>query len=463
MKTGIERILPALVGLVLACCAGATFATCRSAPHSNIGCEFYAVTLPNAFADPTMYSFGVRALNPSASQMAALQISGGGLLMPQSHPLAAGAIADVTLPWVEALSNAGGTVLVAGGAYHLVSDAPVSIVQFNTDSPTSPTNDATLLMPVQNAGRSFFVNVWPAFVFYEPAQVAIVATAAATTVQISGQNLQSGAGLTSSGGSVQMNAGDVLLLSSTLEAVDISGMAITSGAPVIVFSAHAGSYIPSDTGYSDHLEDAQPALPELAQDYLLVRPSDPTGGNGAKQFVKLLGTVDNTNLTFDPSGAFPATIAAGATVTIEATTDLHLHANHPVAVMQFMEGADAFVGNNTYRGDPSQLASIPSNRGALAMDFVAPMSLAPIFAQIIAPTGAQVSIDNSLVTGWTAIGSSGYSGANVALCCTDAHHATANVPFTLSVYAYPAAATATSFWYAGGIGPSDDIFGDGFE
>jgi hypothetical protein len=96
------------------------------------------------------------------------------------------------------------------------------------------------------------------------------------------------------------------------------------------------------------------------------------------------------------------------------------------------------------------------------MNFVAPVAFAPISPKSSHETGSNILVDAAAVTGWTAIGGSGYSGANVSLCYTDFHTATSDQPFTLSVYAYPISAS-TSFWYAGGIGPSDDTFGDGFE
>jgi hypothetical protein len=469
MRTSIRSILLSAATMLLYIPSfPARAGACHSAPHSNIGCEFYAVTLPNAFTDQSSYAFGVRALNPSATTTANLGITGGGLATSQNHPISPGAASDLTLPWVNAVSTATGTVLVAGGAYHLVSDSPLSVVQFNTDSAASQSNDATLLMPVQNAGTSFLANAWPEWENIgigqeQPAQIAVIATVSPTSVQISAHNLQAGGGLSATGGTAQLNAGDVLLLSSALSgSVDISGMRIDSSAPILVFSAHAGTYVPSGAAYADHLEDSVPPLTEAGQDYLLVRPSSPTGGNDAKQYVRLTGTVDGTNLSFDPvvAGA-PSSLNAGQTVGVELFVDVHLHADQPIISSQFMEGSQAFANNTNYIGDPSQLTSIPSNRGAIASDFIAPSALASIFAQVIAPSGTQVTLDGSAVSGWQAIGSSGYSGANVALCCSDVHHATAAQPFTLSVYAYPAIDT-TSYWYAGQLGPSDDIFGDGF-
>ncbi len=95
------------------------------------------------------------------------------------------------------------------------------------------------------------------------------------------------------------------------------------------------------------------------------------------------------------------------------------------------------------------------------MDFIAPTALAPIFAQVVAPTGATVTVDGTSVSGWNAIGNSGYSVALVALCCTDAHHAAGDQLFNLSVYAYPPG--FTSYWYPASLGIDDDIFRNGFD
>ena len=466
------RLVAAAISIAIPLSAGAA-GPCHVAPHSNVGCEFYAVTLPNAFLDQSAFPFAVRALNARAGVTAHLQISGGGLVGSQSHDVSSGTASDLQLPWVSALSNSQSTVLLAGAAYHLVADSPLSVWQFNSDStgtPASPSasNDATLLMPVQTAGTSFRVATWPEFQIAGndyPAQVAIIGTVNATSVQISAAGgIQAGAGLTATGGSAQLNAGDVLLVSSALTAAaDFSGAQITSNSPVVVLTAHAGTFVPSTDGFGDHLEDALPPTSELGQDYMLVRPSDPSSGSAAKQMIKLVGTVDNTNVTYDPAVAgAPGMLSAGQSVVFEAGNDVHVHADQKFFAAQFMEGSQTFSGNTNNAGDPSQLTSIPSNRGALVVNFVAPTSFAPVFAQVIGPTGAGVQVDGVAVTAWNSIGSSGYSAANVSLCCTDFHSATSNQPITVSVYAYPAS-FGTSYWYAAGVGPSDDIFGDSFD
>jgi hypothetical protein len=444
---------------------------CTSPLNSNVGCEFYAVSMPNLFlTDTTTYHFGVAIQNPGAAAVA-ITVTGGGLGSPDMFSIPAGSSVTTQLPWVSSLSTSTATVKVVGGAYHIATSGPASALQLNAVEPASTVNDASLLLPVQSAGTAFRAVVWPTWgiggLDY-PGNIAIVATAAGTTVQVVAPGtIQAGAGLDASGGMVALDQGDVLLIASKLDAADaaygsdLSGALITSDKPIIVWTGHAGTNIPAATGFADHLEEILPPISALGNDYFIVRPGDVTGTDtGSRYFVKVVGNVDGTLLTTDPTvGGVPISIDAGASTTFEATINFRLQTSQPVAAELFMEGA--FAANFT-AGDPSQTIAIPTQQARRFVDFIAPTSLAPIYAQIVAPTAAAINVDAAPVTGWTAIGSSGYSEARVALCCTDAHHASSDKPFLLSVHAYPAAGS-TSYWYPGALGTDDQIFRNGFE
>jgi len=155
----------------------------------------------------------------------------------------------------------------------------------------------------------------------------------------------------------------------------------------------------------------------------------------------------------------PFGLQAGASTTFEATADFRLQTSQPVVVATFMEGSQAIGFDNA--GDPAQSVPIPLSQARTVVDFVASPALAPAFAQLIAPSDATVIVDGAAATGWTAIGSSGYSTTNVPVCCTDTHRAVSNgKPFLLSVYSYP---LYTSYWYPAFLGAGDVIFADGFD
>lgn len=444
---------------------------CASPPSSNLGCEFYAVTLPNQLIDQNAFSFGVALLN-SGTASVTVTITGGLLGAPQVFDIAAQSSVVRILPWVTAASQSIATTRIAGGAYRIRSTGPLSALQLNPAQSGSDSSDASLLLPVSTAGTSYQAVVWPTWGYAVagnyPGNIAIVATAPSTTVQvIAAGGIQPGAGLGANGGTVVLDMGEMLLIASALDAgvlgygSDLSGTRIVSDQPILVWTGHAGAFIDPDTGFADHLEESLLPTSALDREYFIVRPGDATGtGTGTRHMVKLVGTVDGTALVVQPAIAgVPTALNAGQAAVFEAAADFHLQASHPLVVGTFMEGSQTvgFTG-----GDPSQSMPIGTSRAAASSDFTAPSDFAPVWAQLVAPTGSTITVDGALVSNWTAIGATGYSVARASLCCTDAHRAVGNQPFLLSVHAYPAAGGG-SFWYPAYIGPSDVIFDNGFE
>ena len=80
----------------------------------------------------------------------------------------------------------------------------------------------------------------------------------------------------------------------------------------------------------------------------------------------------------------------------------------------------------------------------------APTNYEYSYANIIAPNGANITVDGQAVGGWTGIGATGYSVARVTLSNNgDGNHtATGNQAFSISVYGY---GQYTSYWYPGGL------------
>ena len=463
------RIACALIGVV-----GCTdvAGSCLTAPYSNVGCDFYAVSLPNALLDKSMFSFGVDLLNSNSTQID-VTISGGALVTPLNFPIAAGANTVLNLPWVASISTAESTVKVAGAAYHIVTSAPITAVQLNpTSALVLATNaylgDASLLVPGASGGTQYRVLSWPTwgpsglqYVGY----VAVNAMSNSTSVQVAANGtIEPGAGLTANGGTVSLNQGEVLLIASGRNApvdgfgADLSGMTISSSLPVLVWTGATATQVPLGTLYADYLEEMLPPLPAIGSDYYVVRPTNPNGlPTGAKHYVKLVATTNSTALTFDPPipGA-PASMDAGGVATFEATSDFHLQASQPMLVATVMEGSQAFGATV---GDPALSFVVPWNQARRSVDFAAPSSIGPAWAQVVTRTGAAIKIDGTSVDGWASIGSSGYSAANVALCCSDAHRAIGNSAFTLSVYSYP---NSSAYWYPAAVG-FEEVFADGFE
>lgn len=81
----LHRFMRGAVGRsALAAAAGLTFAAtgatdvtsagCSVQPGSNVGCEFYAVSLPNLLLDQALFKFGLVVTNAGAAPMVALHV-----------------------------------------------------------------------------------------------------------------------------------------------------------------------------------------------------------------------------------------------------------------------------------------------------------------------------------------------------------------------------------------------------
>jgi len=369
------------------------------------------------------------------------------------------------------------TSLVKGGAYHIESTQPITAYQFNAydyqaGGAYSYTNDASLLLPVEAmtghyrvlAGASFGTVGNPTS--QSPGLVAIVGTAAGTTVTfaMARGNLIAGAGLGPSGGTVTLNAGDVLQLASALDAVgtgfgsDMSGSLVTASAPVEVIGGQDCSYMPATAIACDHLEQTNLPLETLGTDYAVTMPRNANGPG--RQYVKIIGTVNQTALTTSPAQSVPLAIGAGEVAFFEATEDFRLTSSQPVLVGQFMEGQSQFGSvcanaqgpNPDNCGDPSMSIAIPLAQLRDSYPFVAPPSYAENWVSVTAPVGATVWIDGVVVGGFgPPIGSSGLATAHVPLCvggCDGSHLATGDQAFGIQVYGY---GSFTSYMYPGGL------------
>jgi hypothetical protein len=492
--------------LGLTCLGGTCTGACADIGESYIGCEYYAITMANNQLNQSVFPFYVVVANQGTSA-ATLTITGGALTTTDTVTVAAGAIQEIELPWVPALSCGGGTCdgddtdysspgteLVATSAYHIKSTEPITAYQFNAkdyviSGTYSYTNDASLLLPVNAMTGNYYVATWGSW-NAEPAGVdanlggtiAVVGTAAGTTVTITapGSAFQAGAGLTATGGTVTLNAGDVLQIEANLNSTDgvygtdPSGTLIKASAPVEVFGGSDCTYIPASVPACDHIEQINFPLETLGTSYLVTVPyndndqapnmATPDPGHG-RQYVKIIGTVAGTTLTYDGITApTPTTIGAGGVVFFQALQNFHVTASQPIEVAQFMESQNNFgtacVDETSQScGDPSMSQAVATAQFRESYGFSAPANYYENWVNVIAPTGTTVTVTdtptNHTITTGSAIGSSsGYYVANVALCannlagCTGNHTATASKGFGIEVYGY---GSYTSYMYPGGL------------
>jgi hypothetical protein len=435
---------------------------------SYIGCDYYPTVTANVVGNN--FHFAVAVAN-TTGQPANVRIDQGNNVVAMAM-VAPNGVSVINLPWVASLKGSANsaTLMAVDGAYRLRSDQPVTVYQFDPVEYTlgpnnnSFTNDASLLLPVNAWTRDYFVAarnqwLWGGAVNY-PGFYAVTASEDNTTITLgpspTGNNVRAGAGVQANGtGQVVLNQGDVLEVFSNGSlpepaVSDLTGTRVTSDKPIQVIGGHFCTFIPHNVGYCDHLEESMPPYETLATEYIVSPPLIPTGGNVPKaHMVRVVATEADTTLTYDPpqNGAPANIVQAGGYIEIPTTTaDFKITASKKILVTMYMQGQDA--GGNS--GDPAMALAVPIVQYRKSYLFHAPINYEKNYANIVAPTGASVTLDGAPVNGFTVIGGSGFGVARVQLPnnVDGNHDISSPQAIGISVYGY---GQYTSYWYPGGL------------
>ena len=301
------------------CSSGTCSDPCGQAAvnKSYLGCDYYpTVTMNSGLV--AGFSFAVAVTN-STTTAANVTITGGVPAQNISQTVQPNQLATIKLPWVDALKGTSGaeaSILLANGAYHLVSDQPVSVYQFNAleyvinGSTYSFSNDASLLLPSNVMGdanqestyivvsRPSFVVKWNTTQSWSPGFFAVVGTQDSTQVNVTfTANTKAGTGVgqkyaPGSTATFGVNKGTVLQIASDWPAdcpvawsapdngppgsscnpplqggsgpcyycntpaqYDLTGTEISADKPVGVFGGHNCTFVPYDKWACDHLEE----------------------------------------------------------------------------------------------------------------------------------------------------------------------------------------------------------------
>jgi hypothetical protein len=428
-----------------ACSAGAL-------GHTYIGCDYYPTVTQqhDSYNTAPTHQFVTAVANTSA-QMTEVTVTQGDTVIAQVQ-VAPDDVGIIALPWVNALTKGNGpSVLVPEGAYRLRSDQPVTVYQYNPHAATT-TNDASLLLPVNAWGKDYVVAAWPHWSSY-PGFYAVTASRDGTVVDLlpsaTGGQVQAGGGVAADGtGQVTLNRGDVLEVM-TVAGSDVTGTIIAASEPVQVIGGHACTNVPSNITACDHLEDSMFPIDTLTNEYIIVPPVQVPNDHLPKaQIVRIIATQADTNIVVEPDqGVANHLVNAGDFVQTGMTTDAFtVTADKKVLVAQYMVGQSAGYGTS----DPSIVQAVPSDQFRSDYLFHAAPSWTANYVDIVAPTGANVTIDGVVVPDWAAIGATGFSVAHVQLsnAGNGNHRLISNQPVGISVYGVQ---NAGSYWYPGGL------------
>ena len=429
--------------------------------RTYIGCDYYpTVTINTQIAEMggfDYFHYAVAVSNTSTSDAQITITQGAATVSTATVP--ASSVQVIPLPWTE-LRTAAATMLVAQGAYRLRSTQPITVYQFNpleymVSGYGSYSNDASLLVPVTAWGSRYMVasrNSWSWGGSTIPGFYSVVASEDGTTVNLTpsatGAEIRPGAGLSSGQGSVTLNRGDVLqVLSGASTASDLTGTVVESDKPVQVLGGHACTYVPSSVAACDHLEESMFPINTLADEYIVSPPSLPTLAQPKAFFVRVIAAEPAVSVEFDPPVIAPITLGnLGDYVEIDAAQSFHIQATGRILVSQYMKGQKA--GGDS--GDPAMALAVTSSQFREDYLFHSPVNYEHNYVNIIAPHGAQVTLDGAPVTGFEPVGTTGYSNARFKFPNTGDgnHRVQADQRVGVTVYGY---GQYTSYWYPGGL------------
>lgn len=431
--------------------------------RSYLGCEYWPTTLPNPALNRTAFTFAVTIANPNAFAVSAT-FTGGALTAARTVTVGANTTHTETLPWVNALASATTSVLAAGGAYRLVTNAPVAVYQFNplqfqSGSTNSFTNDASLLLPTHVLTRNYSLITHGAWAFSSTNYGdtgAIVGTVDGTMVQVQLRaTISGGAGVTAAtAGTTQtyrLNRGDVVVLSSALANTtctavngDLTGSVVTASAPVAVFGGHQCTQMPCGSVACDHLEEQLFPAETWGQSFIVSGLRE--RGASEPSVIRILSRTDANVLTFTGiarPAQCPAMLNAGQFCEFQTVPDFQVSGSAPLLIAQYMMGQGAVAGV----GDPAMVLEVPTQQFRTNYVFNVPASYTTNFVTVVYATGTVPRMDGTPITAGVAVAGTPWSVTRFATT-PGSHRMTGTLPFGIKV---TGTASFTSYMYPGGL------------
>ena len=421
-------------------------------PPEYLGREFIALDLDNitdGTIDAAGAQYAVVVSNPNATPASVTVSNAAGEVDSKQVPPSGLEIFELPRADID------GTIVVAN-AYRVVSDIPVTAHQFNPlGNELVYSNDASLLLPITALGTEYRVLAWPqsradilpgflAVAAVDPGATEVTVTVASNT-RAGGDipALSAGQSLTRT---LQQN--EVLAIQTAGLASDLSGSLVTADKKVAVYGGAECANVPLNVTACDHLEEQMFPVAAWGRTYLAAK-SKPR--NTEPDVWRVLASVDNTTVTTDPyQPGTPVTLAAGEFVEFETTQSFLIQAGAPVLVGQYLVGQDFGFSQAGFTGDPAFILSVPVEQYRTSYIFLTPPNYANDSITIIAPTGAEVTLDGTPVAAAdfaeTAPGS-GWSTAQLTVA-DGVHQLEATEPVGLTVTGYD---QYVSYGYPGGL------------
>jgi hypothetical protein len=366
----------------------------------------------------------------------------------QNFSVTPGGWLNIALPLAAMLANYD---QIATNGIHVVANEPVSVYAMDCLQNVSA---AFTGYPTPMLGTNYCVMGWPG----DPSQLAIVATAANTTVTITPSATADLAGFLWTNSFI-LQPGETYQINSSNDTDDVTGTLITSDKPIGVFAGAAGAEVP--TNYSSANPLVQEQLPVDSWGTNVVALSFAGRVNGDSY--RVLAANSNTVVTISGivvtvSNGIVTTNYATVTVTNQAGVPydiildgpVEFQATKPIQVAQFANGQEL----SGVPGDPCEILLPPTGHYLAANTVFAPINDIGLDEHylnlIVAHSGiTNVSVDGSTIAAanFVAIGTSGYYGAQWPVT-NGVHTVTGSLPVGVEVYGF---GLNDAYGYFGGL------------
>ena len=418
---------------------------------SNVGCEFWAVDLPNTrgLDDASKEPWGV-VLTNAGDEMINVLIERN--LAPPGSPLSTFVVTNVEIPpdelrrielpraeltgWTpDTIEPPGppGTFLTSN-AFRIRATGPIVVYQFNNFTNNFST-DASLLLPSSGLGESYRVLGYPTANpiagppplpqiagIPDRSHVSIVGVHGNTTVTVRASHktrsdmisipiLDPGEQYTTTIGPF-----DVLNIGSDGIPGDLTGTVVESNRPVAVFTSGERAIGPvvtdppkppgwdEESGLccTDHIEEQLFPITSLGTDFVVSRSPLRSSGSWVEpdelRFMGVAATAQVTTNLPPPLDNF--TLAPGQVVDTYTTTDTIVSSTEPIVVGQVLV-SQTFT--TRYLGDPALTIFAPVQQYRDDYIFLVPDTWTENYVVVAAPVGGSFDLDglplpNSCVT-----------------------------------------------------------------
>lgn len=477
---------------------------------SNVGCEFWAVDLPNeriippAIVKPNGLSardepWGVILAN-AGTTAAHVTIERNLAQFGQSHNIVTvftgvipvGGVEPIQLPNSEVNGPIGadppgppGSQMTSNG-YRITSTAPLVAYQFNPFLNTY-SNDASLLLPREGLGtlhrvlgfrpsKPVAIGGFNIAGIPERAFVTIVGVEPNTTVRVKAGNRINTDGKyiprleKDDEHTFEFTIGpfDVLNLGSEAKANDpqytmgdLTGTVVESSRPVAVFSSTETSQLSrpnmppeGESCCTDHLEEQIFPVTALGKQFVITRSPLRGTSDIEEDFVRFLGIAEPTEITTNlPGGDAQFTLQPGEVRDIWTKVDFVASATAPVAIGQILVSQQTTEQST---GDPSLTIFPPVEQYRQDYAFLIPKSWPKNYVVISTTADNQLTMDGNPLTGCVTAPAGTVEGVDyIAMRCPIAqdinqygvYRLRGTQPFGITVYGYSGPA---SFAFAGG-------------